>query len=568
MRALSLFLSLVVFWPASNLVLAQIELHPLVENGSAENQVNLVIVAEGYTADEFDSFLLDAQGISDELFDVSPYKQYSDFFNVYALAVASNQSGSDHPASEQYKDTYFNSYYDCNGITRLICIDGEGRDSLFAVLLRHLPTYDMNILLVNDPEYGGAGGSFYSTTSVHPSGYQVAIHELGHHFAGLSDEYEGTRVNQCTSTDNISASTDLTFIPWKHWIDEETPLPTPETSSYNGVVGAFEGAQYHQNACYRPEIECMMRTLNRTFCSVCTEHHIKSVYELISPLTAYEPADNELEFNHEAGLLLSVDTRRIDGQGLLVEWVVNGDTVENKATPELMLTTEDLVIGENRVWAKVRDTTDLVMDPDILPLLSDSVEWVIEMADPLPVELTSFSGVVDRTTVVLQWETASETNNAGFAIETLEEARWLRVGYVEGQGTKNTATIYQHELHDWPAGNHAFRLKQIDFDGSFEYSDAVYVEVLLDEAYIITAPYPNPFNPQTRFSVRVQEPQHVSVRVFDVLGRLVSRLHEGVMEDGKSYAFVFEPENEASGNYFIRVEGERFNESIQVTLSR
>ena len=569
MRVLTfLFILLAVCWSGASTALSQPQLHTLIENGSSENQVNVVILAEGYTEDELDDFLVDANGIASELLDTPPYEQYRTFFNVYALSVASEESGSDHPDSGIYKDTYFNSYYDCNGTTRLICIDGEGRDSLFAVLIRYMPSYDMNLLLVNDPDYGGAGGSLYSTTSVHPSGYQVAIHELGHHFAGLSDEYEGSRVNQCVNTDNITNSTSIDVISWNHWIDETTPLPTPENSAYSDVVGAFEGAQYHQSACYRPQLDCMMRTLNKPFCTVCTEHHIKSFYELVSPLKSYEPVENQLEFDPDQGIALAVDTRTFDGADLLVEWIVNGSLFEGGQGGGLELTAEDLLIGENSVWARVTDTTNLVLDPDILPLLVDSVEWVIEVEDPLPVELTTFSGLSDGNTVVLTWETASETNNAGFAIETKEEGDWKRVGYVEGQGTRTVATDYQYELTDWPTGTHTFRLKQIDFDGSFEYSHPVDVQVQLEAAYVVSSPYPNPFNPQTRFTVTVRQPQQVTVQVYDVLGRLVSRLHEGIMEESKTYHFVFEPEMEASGTYFIRVEGERFAESIQVTLSR
>ncbi|NBC15802.1 MAG: hypothetical protein GVY18_00640, partial [Bacteroidetes bacterium] len=125
----------------------------------------------------------------------------------------------------------------------------------------------------------------------------------------------------------------------------------------------------------------------------------------------------------------------------------------------------------------------------------------------LPVELTSFDATVDGEDVILRWATASETNNAGFDVQVLDAdgaaKSWSTLAFVDGHGTTTEPRSYHHRTATLEAGTHTFRLKQIDFDGAFEYSPEVEVVIGLPEQYVVEPAYPNPFNPEAtlRFAV-------------------------------------------------------------------
>jgi hypothetical protein len=197
----------------------------------------------------------------------------------------------------------------------------------------------------------------------------------------------------------------------------------------------------------------------------------------------------------------------------------------------------------------------------------------------LPVELVAFDAVRDGAAVVLTWQTASETNNAGFDIETRrrgpqerqgasheEEAAWERLAFVEGHGTTAETQSYSYRIVARDPGTHRFRLKQVDYDGTFAYSPEVEVTVELAETYVLSSAYPNPFNPQTTFTLAVQQAQEVEVAVFNLMGQRVALLHRGTLDAQQTHRFTFEAGHLSSGVYVIRAVGKRFAAQRQVVL--
>ena len=186
----------------------------------------------------------------------------------------------------------------------------------------------------------------------------------------------------------------------------------------------------------------------------------------------------------------------------------------------------------------------------------------------LPVELTSFDAQLDGDTVLLLWETASETNNAGFEVQLLSDiaSTWQVASWIDGHGTTELAQAYSYRHSGLLPGTYRFRLKQIDYDGTFEYSPEVEVAVGLPDAFRLSAAYPNPFNPETSFSVSVAQAQEVEIAVYSMLGRKVSVLHRGQMEAQHTQAFRFDASGLPSGTYMVRVMGERFVTSQAITL--
>ncbi|MFK7843987.1 MAG: T9SS type A sorting domain-containing protein [Rhodothermales bacterium] len=175
----------------------------------------------------------------------------------------------------------------------------------------------------------------------------------------------------------------------------------------------------------------------------------------------------------------------------------------------------------------------------------------------LPVELTSFAGLVDGEEVVLDWTTASELNNAGFDIEFAREAGgdFSKIGFVSGSGTSNESLDYTfaHTPGGLSGQTVYYRLKQLDFDGTFEYSDVVAVNLSLAPVAVLHPAYPNPFNPSATISFALPVESEVQLSVYDASGRLVQELINGVRSAG-FHSEVFQATDEmASGMYMYRL---------------
>ena len=175
----------------------------------------------------------------------------------------------------------------------------------------------------------------------------------------------------------------------------------------------------------------------------------------------------------------------------------------------------------------------------------------------IPVELTSFTGTVDEESAHLRWRTASETNNAGFRVEHRppDADAWTPVGSVEGAGTTSRPQNYRFRTEALAPGRHAFRLRQVDLDGSTETHGPVRVQVGLSERFVLSAPSPNPVRWQATVQVASREGESVRVVLYDALGRRVQTLHDGSLPAGQVKTLRLGTETLASGRYFLRLIG-------------
>ena len=199
-------------------------------------------------------------------------------------------------------------------------------------------------------------------------------------------------------------------------------------------------------------------------------------------------------------------------------------------------------------------------------LVEITLNYVNIPPELLPVEMKSFDAVAEGNTAVLLWETANELNNAGFEVQQETEAGFETIGFVEGAGTTLDGASYRYEVNNLDAGAHTFRLKQVDFDGAFEYSDLVTAIIGLSSPYVFSQPYPNPFNPQTQFTVAVSRDQEVALHVYNLLGERVATLFEGELSANNAHRFTFEAGALPSGRYFIHAQGAYFNSVRSITL--
>ena len=186
-------------------------------------------------------------------------------------------------------------------------------------------------------------------------------------------------------------------------------------------------------------------------------------------------------------------------------------------------------------------------------------QLVIDFFDPaLPVELTHFGGIVDQQSVYLHWETSSEQNNAGFEVQHEREGVFTTVGFVGGSGTTNESKSYSFQVHDLPYGQHRFRLKQLDFDGAFAYSPIELFVITLNDRLAKLDVFPTPFNPVTQISLTIQQPQPVTIDVYNILGQQVTRLHDGMLFEAGNHLFSFAPDGIPTGTYLIVAQGAFF----------
>ncbi len=297
------------------------EVWTLFENGPPAEKVDIVVLGEGYTRDELPKFHSDAWRLIEELFTHEPFKSRRSDFNVRAIDVAAAESGVTRPHAGKFRRTPVAAQYSIFDSERyLLTYDNRSlRDVLSAA------PYDFMSILVNERQYGGGGIYNFQLASAVDSEFSdyVFVHEFGHHFAGLGDEYYTSDVAYETGAaehpepwePNVTALHDPAQLKWGDLVMPGTPIPTPwDKAAYEehagkirerrqelierqapeaefdrlfheqrrsetrllsamehyGEVGAFEGAAYEPRGLYRPEIDCIMFSRNEVgFCRVC-----------------------------------------------------------------------------------------------------------------------------------------------------------------------------------------------------------------------------------------------------------------------------------------------------------
>jgi len=212
--------------------------------------------------------------------------------------------------------------------------------------------------------------------------------------------------------------------------------------------------------------------------------------------------------------------------------------------------------GNNSSETTLIDATANNIDGTLInfALTGSGSNWV-GSSSPLPVELVSFSANVFESSVKLNWQTATEINNYGFEIERkMDEQDWANIGFVNGHGNSNSPKQYSFTDNTVTTGRYSYRLKQIDTDGSFEYSDVVEVTAgSIPSDYALQQNYPNPFNPSTTIKYQIPENGVVTLKVYDVLGKEVATLVNSERQAG-SYTENFNALNLSSGIYLYTIK--------------
>lgn len=247
----------------------------LLHNDSPEKCIDVAILAEGYTLQEIQTFYEDADIACKSIFDHEPFKSMKKRFNVVAVASPSTDSGVSVPRLNEWKHTAFGSHFSTFYSDRYLT---TSRVKAIHDALAGIP-YEHIIILANTEEYGGGGiyNSYTLTTAHHPMFRPVVVHEFGHSFGGLADEYfyDNDVMTDTYPLDiepweqNISTQVDFAA-KWKDMLSENTPVPTPAEVSENYPIGVYEGGGYSAKGIFRPAENCRMRTNEYpAFCPVC-----------------------------------------------------------------------------------------------------------------------------------------------------------------------------------------------------------------------------------------------------------------------------------------------------------
>lgn len=294
---------------------------PIHVSGPSPQKVDLLILGDGYTQQDMKKFEADARRLSQHLFTVSPFKERANDFNVWAMAVPTTESGISRPSTGVHHASPLGTRYDIFGSERyVLTLDNRAlRD-----IAQHAP-YEFIEILVNNETYGGGGifGQFSTAAAGNAWANYLFVHEFGHHFAGLADEYYTSPVAYQASDvrtepwePNVTALRDPAKLKWKQHVTAGTPLPTPwpkneyenasrayqkkraqlrenkrpesemdalfredlartktlfEKQPHRHAIGAFEGANYEATGYYRPAMQCIMFDRSEQFCPVCQD---------------------------------------------------------------------------------------------------------------------------------------------------------------------------------------------------------------------------------------------------------------------------------------------------------
>jgi len=255
----------------------------LVNNGDPAEKVDIVFLPEGYTKNEMDKFEKDAARMIEYFYNCEPFNEYKNSFNFRIVYAFSEESGTDFPGKRIYKDTKINSSFYTFDIERYLMTE----DIKTVRDLAGMVPYDQIYILVNTNVYGGGGiYNYYSLSSVdNERSNFVLVHEFGHGFASLADEYYSSDVATEDYYDlnfepyepNITTLKDFSK-KWADLVEKDTPIPTPETSEYKNKIGAFEGGGYVSKGVYRPRMDCTMKSAKyNNFCPVCKRAIIEMI---------------------------------------------------------------------------------------------------------------------------------------------------------------------------------------------------------------------------------------------------------------------------------------------------
>lgn len=339
------------------------ETFKIIDNGPSDKRINLVVLGDGFTATQQDDFISSATDIVNYIFDESPYKEYKNYFNVYAIKVVSEESGAKHPGTATDVDepvfpvsnpnNYLGTTFDTSKVHRCL----YGKDFLTtSVLAANTPFFDAAFVISNTDNYGGCAAT-YAYFANNSSSNETAVHELGHSFGDLADEYWYPSGEAPNKTQDSNPATNK----WRNWLGTDGV----------GIYPYDDG----NPAWFRPHQNCKMRYLGVPYCRVCQEAIVERVHTLQSAIDSYSPEN--LNLNGDDDLTFNVNLILPNPNTLDFDWKLNGNLINDTETA-LSLNTSQLNNGTNELVFSVTDNSPFVRTDNHNTVHVNVVNWQIE----------------------------------------------------------------------------------------------------------------------------------------------------------------------------------------------
>ena len=348
----------------SNFCFSQLfETVAVLQNGPNDKRINIAVLGDGFTAAQLPNFVTSAQNTVNYLFTKSPYKEYKNYFNAYAIKVISPETGVKHPGTASdvaepvipvsNPNNYLGAGFDF-GVHR--CMYSSTTNKVAQVLAANVPDYDITYVLGNTTEYGGCGGT-YAFASLNASSNEIVVHELGHSFGKLADEYWFSGSGEAA---NKTQNSDPATIKWKNWLGTNN-------------IGIYSHAE--SPSWFRPHQSCEMRYLNQQFCSVCKEAIIEKIHNLVSPVDSYTPA-NSSSVDANSNVTFTVNEILPIPNTLVNTWTLNGVPLSTTGNSITILPSQ-LNTGINMLHFSVTDNNPLLQVTNHSALHVTNIAWTL-----------------------------------------------------------------------------------------------------------------------------------------------------------------------------------------------
>ncbi|MDR6805677.1 hypothetical protein J2Y45_002014 [Dyadobacter sp. BE34] len=344
----------------------------LYKTGPLDNRINVVILGDGFTQQELPKFATEAKNFADFFLGYDPYLHYRNYFNFFAIRTPSVESGVTNPgtAPDAYKDqpvgvknTFFGSTFG-SSIHRLVTISKY--DVLYALLANQFPMYDLVVVLVNTPFYGGSGGSI-SVHTLHTQANTIGVHEIGHTFSHLNDEY-WAGPGYGWEAPNMTKESNPALVKWKNWLNQ-------------AGIGIYKHGETGDAALWHKPANgtCLMEYLNQEFCAVCREATVETLLKQVNPVENAEPTPGSTVTVNDAQTF-KVGLLAPSPNTLQVQWTVNGELLSATGS-QLTLTPEQAPDGAV-VAASVFDTTAASRYDGARADRTRKLEWTLKSNTP------------------------------------------------------------------------------------------------------------------------------------------------------------------------------------------
>lgn len=347
----------------------------LQQTGSIANRIAIVFAGDGYTASQIDTvYQSHVASFMDYMFSTDalaqPFGRYKNFFNVYAAKVVSAQAGADKADGTTLVDTALNGTFYGDGVTeRLLVVDNAlAATAITQAMAGSGVLADISFVTVNSTKYGGSGGpqSVFAGGNIFAN--EVALHEIGHTFIDLADEYTaagtgGEQGSQYTGPEpgEPNVTKDPGGLKWARWLGYEQPGV--------GTIGAYEGGRYYDKGIFRPSLSSKMRDLDTPFDAIAREQFILKFYQLVDPIDSATPGSS---LTDPARLSVKV----IDSSVIKTRWTIDGKVVSDNTLEDLNLALFNIASGSHTIGALAYDPTDWVRITD-RSSLQQQVSWSV-----------------------------------------------------------------------------------------------------------------------------------------------------------------------------------------------